>query len=138
MLGEGPSRCPRFSEFLVTGSRGPSEGFIELGEDRVRLSYTGGAGMKCGIGGSEVVLEALAPPCHLSLCEHRLAAWLPLLVCTALSRQGDWRPCAALTCVSRCSVFPGLGLGLLLPATRALQPLPRDAALQPAGRQLPA
>lgn len=45
-------------------------------------------------------------------------------------------PCAALTYVSHCSVFPGLGL--LLPATRALQPLQRDATLQPAGRQLSA
>lgn len=98
-------------------------------------------GIKYGKGSSELpeaILEAHAPRCRLSLCEHRLTAWLPLLVCTVLSRQGDGRPCAALTCVSRCSVFPGLGLGLLLPATRALQPLPRDAALQPAGRQLPA
>lgn len=74
-----------------------------------------------------------APPQSPGIQADKLAAFPHL---SSAFQAGDGGPCAALICVSRCSVFPGLGL--LLPAARALQPLQRNAALQPAGCQLSA
>ena len=114
---------------------------MELGEGRVRITWQ----VELGVNVEKAALGPLghpggshAPQCRLGLPEQADGSGCLSQSARCSPGRVTGGPCAALTCVSHCLVFPGLGLGLLLPATRALQPLPRDAALQPAGRQLPA